>query len=999
MPDCNGSPNALNYTQSTDLFSCLSIATLSNPMTGVGDMIDGGAAGASTRLAGPTSGNSPYILTSLPSGGIATAPVWSVVGVPVDSQGGATFTIQSDAQTTPDRNKVVNLTNNTTSTAVTLPQAGSAGMLNNFPFVIMNSGSVIATITPTTSTINGDTAIKLLGTVSGHTPSAAFIWSDAVGTTGNYWAAQFLPTDANGRLGCEGFMALTGDVTNTAGACATTVGAINGTAFTGTNGHLVSFGAANTPADSGVVAANVVTAAGTLTSTALMTGAGTKTSQTPSTTSTLDGSGNLAVAAGGSLGSADTGTPKFTFATNKATFNQQLVLGTASNQLVTGTTTNLTTLTFPASSGAATLTFPNTTELMVGANSDTTTTHILHATAVAGVGAFSALACGDLPALTGDTTTTAGSCATTTAKINSTSVTGTNGNVTSYGAGNTLADAGFLATNVVRKDTTNSAAAAMTLDLSAATGTAALIVPTHATNTATTAGVIDYDSTNSNYHGNSGADSIFGIVPTASVPTTGNLIDASVVSSKFLLHDSGVATANVATAASNFTNAGLVYAAGANKTLTNSADFAIGGTGNHSLLGGASGMVSLAGNGAASASAFNLTGTVFTGGTVTTTLPLAYFNQGASGPTTWSTSGTELGINAVAAYAGDFEHYFVNGTSIWSLSAAGNVAMAGNLTVSGMTGGPFCVHETAGVLSATASDCGAGGGGASAALTILSKTANYTTVAADFSASTTAPTEVIYSCTTANTTCTHTLPSATTSLTSGGFEIVKSSCSSTQGLLVQPATLTLDGSATVPIYLEPCSQVTVTFDGSNFRSSLGQSNISNIGGVFFPVNMQGNGAGGIVVSNINIPEIYVFELNSPTTMTNITVNVATAVAASHCDVGIYDVGGNLIKHTGSFSCATATQVKTTLSPAVTLSPGTYTQAWCTDTATVALSGEQAASALSNIAIASGAKFGIGQGGATAGTPSAVCTAGVLPATVALTINGNPSGVPYVAVTP
>ena len=26
-----------------------------------------------------------------------------------------------------------------------------------------------------------------------------------------------------------------------------------------------------------------------------------------------------------------------------------------------------------------------------------------------------------------------------------------------------------------------------------------------------------------------------------------------------------------------------------------------------------------------------------------------------------------------------------------------------------MTGGPFCVHETAGVLTATASDCGAGG--------------------------------------------------------------------------------------------------------------------------------------------------------------------------------------------------------------------------------------------------------------------------------------------------
>jgi len=54
--------------------------------------------------------------------------------------------------------------------------------------------------------------------------------------------------------------ALTGDVTNTVGTLATTVGRINGTAFAGTNGDVVSFGAANIPADSGVVAANLVVA-------------------------------------------------------------------------------------------------------------------------------------------------------------------------------------------------------------------------------------------------------------------------------------------------------------------------------------------------------------------------------------------------------------------------------------------------------------------------------------------------------------------------------------------------------------------------------------------------------------------------------------------------------------------------------------------------------------------------------------------------------------------
>jgi hypothetical protein len=62
-------------------------------------------------------------------------------------------------------------------------------------------------------------------------------------------------------LPCGALPALTGDTTSSATSCATVTAKINGGAFTGTNGHLVSFGASNTPADSGVVAANAVTAA------------------------------------------------------------------------------------------------------------------------------------------------------------------------------------------------------------------------------------------------------------------------------------------------------------------------------------------------------------------------------------------------------------------------------------------------------------------------------------------------------------------------------------------------------------------------------------------------------------------------------------------------------------------------------------------------------------------------------------------------------------------
>lgn len=75
-------------------------------------------------------------------------------------------------------------------------------------------------------------------------------------------------------------------------------------------------------ATGGIACATCVTSASSLTSTALMTGAGSQVSQTPSATSTLSAGGALSVAAGGSVGSADTGTPKFTFGSSLMTANQ-----------------------------------------------------------------------------------------------------------------------------------------------------------------------------------------------------------------------------------------------------------------------------------------------------------------------------------------------------------------------------------------------------------------------------------------------------------------------------------------------------------------------------------------------------------------------------------------------------------------------------------------------------------------------------------------------------
>ena len=186
------------------------------------------AAGTANTLSGlpppTTDGSTPYLEVWTPnSSNVAVAPTFAPAGVPVDAEAGATYTIAGAGAKT-DRASLVNNTNNTTSTAVTVPQASAAGFDFNFPFVQCNQGSVVVTDTPTTSTVNGNSTLKLLGIASGNNPECAFWWNDGT----NWFAAEILPTDANGLLHASGFPALTGDVTNTGGSLATTVGKVNG---------------------------------------------------------------------------------------------------------------------------------------------------------------------------------------------------------------------------------------------------------------------------------------------------------------------------------------------------------------------------------------------------------------------------------------------------------------------------------------------------------------------------------------------------------------------------------------------------------------------------------------------------------------------------------------------------------------------------------------------------------------------------------------------------
>ncbi len=209
VPDCNGSSNALNYTQSTDVWSCLSISTLSNPMTTLGDVLYGGASGAATRLAGPTSAGT-YFLQSKPSAGAATAPTFSLAGVIPNPQTGTTYTyLATDA--TSDRAGYTSFSN-ASAIAVTLPQAGSAGFGSNWVNVSCDIGAGTATITPTTSTIsysNGSTYTSAASSMALTTGQCAWIYSDNT----NYFAIKF----AAGGSGAPGGVTLLAKTASYAG--------------------------------------------------------------------------------------------------------------------------------------------------------------------------------------------------------------------------------------------------------------------------------------------------------------------------------------------------------------------------------------------------------------------------------------------------------------------------------------------------------------------------------------------------------------------------------------------------------------------------------------------------------------------------------------------------------------------------------------------------------------------------------------------------------------
>ena len=161
------------------------------------------------------------LLVSNVTGG-ANVTSWAVPGVTVNAQTGASYTVAaSSSSTLGDRGSLIT-TSNGGAIAVTLPQAGTAGYANNYNFGLCNIGAGTATITPTTSTINGAASIALV------TNRCAYVYSDGANyfTTVDYYG---LPP-----AGSTAFSAIT-SATNTTAAMVCGTGCSIATSGSGTN--------------------------------------------------------------------------------------------------------------------------------------------------------------------------------------------------------------------------------------------------------------------------------------------------------------------------------------------------------------------------------------------------------------------------------------------------------------------------------------------------------------------------------------------------------------------------------------------------------------------------------------------------------------------------------------------------------------------------------------------------------------------------------------------
>jgi hypothetical protein len=163
-----------------------------------------------------------------------------------------------------------------------------------------------------------------------------------------------------------------------------------------------------------------------------------------------------------------------------------------------------------------------------------------------------------------------------------------------------------------------------------------------------------------------------------------NLSGAAAASTDFVVcNDLSTATTfygNLGINSSGFTGSGSLNLANATYLTATSGELVMGTTTANGIRfvvnSGTTDLLSLA-TAAASKSAFQLGGTLFTGGTGTTTFPLALIQpSGATASTSWNTIGTILGINYPSGFTGDIIAIKPDGGSNQYTFSQGNLTIS-----------------------------------------------------------------------------------------------------------------------------------------------------------------------------------------------------------------------------------------------------------------------------------------------------------------------------------
>jgi hypothetical protein len=241
------------------------IALAQTPLTTVGDQL---CVSAGPVLARCANGIGGAIWTA-----VASAPGnWVVPGTPVRTVAGTSDTILGDTTSTQDRAKLINYTSGSAIGPVPLGQIGTAGFTNNFIFKVFPTGAGTLTITPTTSTINGQSSLAILPNVSCVIDSDNV--SNYLATCGNYIKAG---TNLTAVFNADGSTTLNASAGGTAFPVT-----VSGTV---TSGGIPCFTSTTNEASSALLTANAIVVGG---------GIGVCPS-TPSATSTLNSSGNMSL--------------------------------------------------------------------------------------------------------------------------------------------------------------------------------------------------------------------------------------------------------------------------------------------------------------------------------------------------------------------------------------------------------------------------------------------------------------------------------------------------------------------------------------------------------------------------------------------------------------------------------------------------------------------------------------------------------------------------------